>query len=175
MVHDPKILILDEPVTGLDPNQIVEIRNLIRDLKGSRTIILSTHILPEVSVVCDRVLIIHHGRVAAEGGVDTLASDYHSDKVIRISALGSGEEIKNGLLSVPGVKEVNTTMSERDSEVHLEIKVKGGTEIRSELAAAVSTSNGRLTELFQEKATLEELFVKIVGGEHPRMKEEANL
>ena len=175
LVNDPPVLILDEPTSGLDPSQIVEIRNLIRDLKGSRTIILSTHILPEVSVVCDRVLIIHHGSVAAEGGVETLASDFHSDKVIRISALGSDEEIKNGLLSVPGVKEVNTKMADRDGEVHLEIKVKGGTEIRSELAAAVSAANGRLTELFQEKATLEELFVKIVGGERPRLQEEAHV
>ncbi len=175
LVNDPPVLILDEPTTGLDPSQIVEIRNLIRDLRGSRTIILSTHILPEVSVICDRVLIIHHGRVAAEGGVETLTSDIHSDKVIRISALGPGEEIKNGLLSVPGVKEVNTKMSERDGEVHLELKVKGGTEIRSELAAAVSASNGRLTELFQEKATLEELFVKIVGGERQRTQEETHV
>ncbi|MBI2177155.1 MAG: ABC transporter ATP-binding protein, partial [Candidatus Tectomicrobia bacterium] len=109
LVNDPPVLILDEPTSGLDPAQIIEIRNLIRSLRGSRTIVLSTHILPEVSMVCDRVVIIHQGRVAAEGPIDALATDVQAEEIIRVSAVGGAEALQGKLSAVPGVRQVRRT------------------------------------------------------------------
>lgn len=84
MIHDPEILILDEPTTGLDPNQIVEIRKLIRELGKAKTVILSTHILPEVEATCDRILIINNGKIVANGSADTLRKQAHGEEVLRV-------------------------------------------------------------------------------------------
>jgi ABC-2 type transport system ATP-binding protein len=167
LVNDPPILILDEPTSGLDPAQIIDIRNLIRGLKGSRTIILSTHILPEVNLICDRVVVIHQGRLAAEGALDTLSSDMQKDEITNVSAIGSAEALKSRLSAVEGVLSVDP----RDDgpatagEVRFQVHSERGREIRPALAGAVSDAGGQLIELHQTRLTLEELFVKIIGGE----------
>ncbi len=166
LVNDPPVLILDEPTSGLDPAQIIEIRNLIRGLKGSRTIILSTHILPEVNLVCDRVVIIHHGRLAAEGALDTLASDVQKDEIVRVSAIGSADSVRSRLSAVEGVQSVNAQEDGPGGEVRFDVHAERGREIRPALAAAVSDAGAQLTELHQARLTLEDLFVKIIGGEH---------
>lgn len=84
LIHDPEILILDEPTTGLDPNQIIEIRQLIRDIGKEKTVILSTHILPEVEATCDRILIIHRGKIVVDGTADTLRKQAQGQQVLRI-------------------------------------------------------------------------------------------
>lgn len=89
MIHDPEILILDEPTTGLDPNQIVEIRNLIRELGQEKTVILSTHILPEVEATCDRILIINNGRIVADGTASTLRQQAQGQSAVRVRAEGA--------------------------------------------------------------------------------------
>ncbi len=173
LVSDPPVLILDEPTSGLDPAQIIEIRNLIRGLKGSRTIILSTHILPEVSMVCDRVVIIHHGRVAAEGSLAALASDVQGEAVVRVSALGAPEPLRGRLAAVAGVKKVSL-LGSSNGEARFEVRAEHGREIRPDLAAAVAAASGRLTELREERLTLEDLFVKIVSGERKAEEEAAH-
>lgn len=165
MVNDPPVLILDEPTSGLDPAQIVEIRNLISELKGSRTLILSTHILPEVNMVCDRVVIIHHGKVAAEGALDTLAANMQEDSIIRVSAIGGADALPGKMRAVPGVGRVELLGRSAGEEAHFEAHAKGGADIRSDLAAAVFASGGKLTEIRQVRLTLEDLFVRIVSGE----------
>ncbi|MDA1000168.1 MAG: ATP-binding cassette domain-containing protein [bacterium] len=170
LVSDPPVLILDEPTSGLDPAQIVEIRNLVRTLKGERTIILSTHILPEVSMVCDRVVIIHHGRLAAEGSIDMLRTDKSGAKGVRISALGDGPAIRRALEGVAGVRTVEERAAS-GAEVSYSVRVEGDRELRPELAAAASSAGGRLTELAREEQTLEELFVRIVSGERTGQEE----
>jgi len=165
LVNDPPVLILDEPTSGLDPAQIIDIRNLIRGLKGSRTIILCTHILPEVNLVCDRVIVIHHGRIAAEGALDTLASDIQKDEIINVSAMGSADALRSGLSAVEGVQSVKTGDDGPGGEVRFEVHAERGREIRPALAAAVSGAGGQLIELHRTRLTLEDLFVKIIGGE----------
>jgi ABC-2 type transport system ATP-binding protein len=88
MIHDPEILILDEPTTGLDPNQIVEIRKLIRDLGKEKTVILSTHILPEVEATCDRILIINKGKIVADGTAENLRKQSAGQEIVKIKRLG---------------------------------------------------------------------------------------
>jgi len=167
LVNDPPVLILDEPTSGLDPAQIVEIRNLIRGLKGSRTIILSTHILPEVSMVCDRVVIIHRGRMAAEGALDALTRQLQGEEILRVSVMGPGEAVRAGIAGVRGVRRVEHIGGAGDGEVHFEVHAEPGVEIRPEVAAAVAAASGRLTELHRTSLTLEDLFVQIVSRERP--------
>ena len=175
LVNDPHILIMDEPTSGLDPAQIIEIRDLIRGLKGNHTIILSTHILPEVNVICDRVVVIHQGRIAAEGALDALAAGVEDEETIRVSALGPAEAIRSGLASVSGVRDVSLKEDEAGEEVHLEISAEKGRDVRPDLVAAVSAAGGRLTELYRERITLEDTFVKIIGGESRSGKEAAHV
>ncbi|HRJ16696.1 MAG TPA: gliding motility-associated ABC transporter ATP-binding subunit GldA, partial [Saprospiraceae bacterium] len=108
MIHDPEILILDEPTTGLDPNQIVEIRKLIRDIGKEKTVILSTHILPEVEATCDRILIINRGNIAADGTADMLRKQAQGRQVlhVRIEGTSSSEEMLRALQPLPGVEAV---------------------------------------------------------------------
>lgn len=106
MIHDPEVLILDEPTTGLDPNQIVEIRNLIKELGKEKTVILSSHILSEVEATCDRILIINKGRIVADGSADTLRQQAQGREVLTVQIEGSGDEEKAllGLSEVESVK-----------------------------------------------------------------------
>jgi ABC-2 type transport system ATP-binding protein len=107
MIHDPEILILDEPTTGLDPNQIVEIRELIKNLGKAKTVILSTHILPEVEATCDRILIINNGKIVADGTADTLRKQAQGQQILHSRILGASyAEISQKLLALPTVREV---------------------------------------------------------------------
>ena len=174
MVNDPPVLILDEPTSGLDPAQIVEIRNLISELKGNRTLILSTHILPEVNMVCDRVVIIHQGRVAAEGALDALAANLQADSTIRVSAIGAANALSGKMKTVRGVERVELLGTSQGQESHFEVSSTGGGDIRSDLVAAVSAADGKLTEIRQVRLTLEDLFVRIVSGEQKHDEETVN-
>lgn len=174
MVNDPPVLILDEPTSGLDPAQIVEIRNLISELKGNRTLILSTHILPEVNMVCDRVVIIHQGQIAAEGALDSLAANMQADSTIRISAIGAAGALSDKMNTISGVERVELLGTSMGEEAHFEVHAKGGDDIRSDLVAAVIAAEGKLTEIRQVRLTLEDLFVRIVSGEHKHDEETVN-
>jgi len=104
MIHDPEILILDEPTTGLDPNQIVEIRELIRQLGKEKTVILSTHILPEVEATCDRILIINRGQIVADGTADTLRKQAQGQQVLRARIEGAGAmDVQKALQQLPSI------------------------------------------------------------------------
>lgn len=112
MIHDPEILILDEPTTGLDPNQIVEIRQLIKDIGKQKTVILSTHILPEVEATCDRILIIDQGKIVADGTADSLRKQAQGQQILRVRIIGAAvADISESLKNLSGVKEADVTNS----------------------------------------------------------------
>jgi ABC-2 type transport system ATP-binding protein len=168
LVNDPPVMLLDEPTSGLDPAQIVEIRNLIKDLKGNRTIMLSTHILPEVNMVCDRVVIIHQGRLAASGELDSLADSMNEKNRTFLSVLGQEDNFSNVLKEIDGVENVRLR-GMKNGEVHYE--VDSAKDLRASLASAVYEKSGKLTEIRKESITLEEIFVKIVSGETGSVEE----
>ncbi len=162
LLGDPQVLILDEPTVGLDPNQIREIRALIRGLGGKRTVIISTHILPEVEMVCDHLVLIHEGRVALTGSLEEITRAA-AGRLIHLEASGEGGKIKEALERVTGVKSVSR--SDRGEGSAFEIESLPGRDVRRELASAVADAGGGLLELRGNKASIEDVFVRITTRE----------
>ena len=168
LLNDPPILILDEPTTGLDPAQIVEIRELIRNLGGNRTVLLSTHILPEVSQVCQRVIIINKGRIVAEGTPESLSGRLQRQKGLRSSIWVDGPppQVKEKLLQVEGVSKVEET----DREGEFVVESVFDENIRPIMARMVVESDWGLKELRSKDVSLEEVFVQLVTEEEEDME-----
>jgi ABC-2 type transport system ATP-binding protein len=157
LVHEPDILILDEPTASLDPIQIREVRALIRELGDRHTILLSTHIMSEVEAVCSRVLIIERGKLA----VDDTLSHLRSDNAILLEARGPAEAIRRALESAPQVARVSVTR--RDGEIAtFEIQGTDGADLRETLAARVVQNGWALRRLELRRATLEDRFIQAV-------------
>jgi len=165
LIHDPDILVLDEPTVGLDPNQIVEIRELIRTIGREKTVLLSSHILPEVEATCQRVLIIHNGRIVGQGTPSELAARARGGDVVRMEVRGPRDEVAGALSSLPGVEGCDIGEEESDGAVKIQVRCEPGTDRREELAAAVAGRGWGLRELHYEKVTLEEVFHELTGGE----------
>lgn len=154
MIHDPKVLILDEPTTGLDPNQIVEIRNLIKEISKDKTVIFSTHIMQEVQAICDKVLIVNKGNVVAYNNVKELSASNQENVVIKVSF---EEEIDTSLLEMlEWVEQVENTGSGT-----YKIRTTSQEDKRSELFAIVAEQKWKLIELSVESTSLEEVFQKL--------------
>jgi len=156
MIHDPKILILDEPTTGLDPNQIVEIRELIRQLGQQKTVILSTHILPEVEATCDRILIINHGKIVADGTSATLRKQAQGKEVLRVRIEdGDSETVFNALQNIYTTELVDIL----DKDNHL-FEVQSVTDMSSkrEVFQLCAKNNWVLTEMTPLETKLEDIF-----------------
>jgi ABC-2 type transport system ATP-binding protein len=163
MIHDPEILILDEPTSGLDPNQIIEIRNLIREIGKRKTIILSTHILPEVEATCDRVIIIDRGNIVADDRTENLKDKSEGEKQILISVSGADyPALSRELSKLAGV----TGVAEVAGSEHVSARVTAGAaaEIRPDIFRMVSTNNWILYEMTQEHRSLERVFRELTGG-----------
>ena len=163
LIHDPRILILDEPTIGLDPVQIIEIRKLIKSLADEHTVILSTHILPEVASTCSRVIIIHRGSIVAEDTVENLADGLRNTNNIKIRI--KTPPLKKDLFiselrKIQGVIDIHSK-----SENEFTIKTPGEIDIRDRIAFAVTTGGQGLLELTLEKITLEDVFVKLTTTE----------
>jgi len=156
LVHDPDVLILDEPTIGLDPRQIIEVRELIKELAGQHTILLSTHILPEVEQVCSRVLIIHRGKLVAEDTPENLGKRLRGVERIGLQVAGDGTALKRTLAAVPGVLSVEAKDAGR-----YEVSVAPGTDVRAKLAAAVVHGGWELLELAPIGMSLEEIFLQL--------------
>ncbi len=161
LLNDPSILILDEPTTGLDPAQIVEIRDLIRDLGGQRTVLLSSHILPEVSQVCKRVIIVNQGRIIAEDTPESLTEQIQKGRRTVLSVDGPGPDVKQKLLSLRGVSRVEET----DQEGTFLVESVSSENIRPMMAKAVVESNWGLREMRSKDLSLEDIFIKLVTEE----------
>ena len=164
LLHNPDVLILDEPTAGLDPKQIIETRELIKALAGDHTIILSTHILPEVSQTCQRVVIISRGKVVAVDTPTNLTRRLTGAESMYIQVDGAGEEGQAALESVPGVTRV--TLAERhDGLAGFEVEAEAGRDVRRDLARAVVGAGWGLLELRPVRMSLEDIFLQLTTDE----------
>ena len=164
ILHNPDVLILDEPTAGLDPKQIIETRELIKSLAGDHTIILSTHILPEVSQTCERVVIIHRGRVVAEGTPDDLTARLRSTETISLQIDTSGADPTSALMAIDGVTGVRLN-SDLASVVGAEVETVQGRDLRRDLAHTVVTNGWGLLELRSIRMSLEDIFLHLTTEE----------
>ncbi|HVA23379.1 MAG TPA: ABC transporter ATP-binding protein [Chloroflexota bacterium] len=163
LIHDPEVLILDEPTSGLDPKQINETRQLIKGLGGKHTVILSTHILPEVGMTCGRVVIISDGRVAAEDTPENLTKRLQGRDRIQLEARAPRQELLTVLRAVPGVTHVSA--QEGEGQVRCEVEGSGKQDIRGQLASAVVGKGWSLLELRAASMSLEEIFLQLTTRE----------
>ncbi|MFQ5645400.1 MAG: ATP-binding cassette domain-containing protein [bacterium] len=160
LVHNPKVLILDEPTIGLDPNQIINIRNTIRDLKNEHTIILSSHILSEVSMTCDRALIIDRGSVVAMDTPDKLSTQMEGDNLLAfIRCSGKEEAVMEALKTVKGVDKVD-----REKDGYL-VNIKADQGNLEDLPRLIIARNWDLREFSPQRLSLEDVFIKLTGSE----------
>lgn len=156
MIHDPAVLILDEPTTGLDPNQIVEIRKLIRELGREKTVILSTHILPEVEATCDRILIINKGKIVADGTADTLRRQATGVELLKIRIEdGTTDEILEALSTLPPV---DKAMVMDAAENRFEVQAKAGASCKRDVFRLCVERGWILSELIPVETRLEDIF-----------------
>jgi ABC-2 type transport system ATP-binding protein len=164
LLAEPDLLILDEPTIGLDPVQIRQVRQLIKDLGKRHTILLSTHILPEVEMTCNRVIIIHRGRILASDTPDSLTRKLNAGGVIQVEVRGPGSEVQARLRAVEDVESVEAKQLE-DGFVQVNLTPKPGTDPREKVYQAVASSRWTLRELTRSRTTLEDIFVQITREE----------
>jgi len=164
LVHQPAVLILDEPTVGLDPAQIIRIREAIRRLGRERAVLLSTHILPEVDAVCDRVLIIDRGRIVAEGTAAELRGRLAGAPVVRASFSGA-VDAREALANVPGVAAVS--QESVDGETRVRLECAAGADPREDIFRTAVTHGWVLRELVREALSLEDVFVRLTQHEEP--------
>ena len=163
LVHDPKILILDEPTIGLDPNQIRQIRGVIKGLGQKHTVLLSTHILPEVEMVCDRVMIINKGKIVAMDTPANLMRQLKTGSNLVLEIRGDGEKIKNSLSKVDTVQSVSYKKKDDANEFH--INGNGEKDIREDVFNCIVKDNYILREMKRQTITLEEIFHQVTTKE----------
>ena len=164
LIHEPEVLVLDEPTAGLDPKQIIETRQLIRELAGNHTIVLSTHILPEVAQTCKKVVIINKGRIVAVDTPEGLTEKMHGAMSIYVQAQGPAADIQRSLQSVGGVTRVNVADS-KDGMGIFEVDSEKGSDVRKELASAIVRGGWGLLELRPMRVSLEDVFVSLMTEE----------
>ncbi|MEO7273993.1 MAG: ABC transporter ATP-binding protein [Vicinamibacterales bacterium] len=165
LIHNPEVLILDEPTAGLDPKQIMETRDLIRGLAGDHTIILSTHILPEVAQTCQRVVIINRGRVVAVDTPDALTARLMGAETMYVQVDAGSDEPGPTLAQIPGVTRVS--VAEGPAGGGFEVESDRGTDVRREIARAVVTRGWGLLELRPMRMSLEDVFLQVTTDETP--------
>jgi ABC-2 type transport system ATP-binding protein len=166
LIHNPDVLILDEPTAGLDPKQIIETRQLIKELAGDHTIILSTHILPEVSQTCQRVVIINKGKVVAVDTPENLTARLRGSETMYVQIDAPGAEAGSVLAQLPGVTRV-VEADRREGAAGYEVESEHGLDIRRDLARAVVTNGWGLLELRPMRLSLEQIFLSLTTEEVP--------
>lgn len=160
LVHDPQVVILDEPTIGIDPQQVIEVRDSVRQLGQNHTVLFSTHILSEAEQVCDRVVIINKGHIIAQGNPVSLRKQLQADGHLYIQISGANEATaRKLLLSLSGVKDIQVQAE------GFHVQVRGNKDIRGEIAEKVVQAGYRLLELRPVAMTLEDIFLDLVGKE----------
>ncbi len=159
LIHDPAVLILDEPTVGLDPAQIKEIRELIKSLRGERTILLSTHMLAEVTQICDGVAIINRGKLVACGSLAELTSSFKENERTLVKLKITGKSIANLLQNLPGVKSVSLTQE------GILVDWNPNQDPRDEIARIIAENKLGLIEIRPKTMSLEDLYLKAISGE----------
>ncbi|MCE5251864.1 ABC transporter ATP-binding protein [bacterium] len=158
MIHEPDILILDEPTVGLDPNQIVEIRNLIRKVGKEKTVILSTHILSEVEATCDRVVIISSGEIVADGTTDSLRSQMTGQSVLHLELKGDVPDAADVFSGLGNVATVSTMSGKNGGTVEFDIGIRGDRDIREDVFRTAVAKGWTILEMHLQENNLEDVF-----------------
>ena len=166
LVGNPKVLILDEPTVGLDPQQIIDIRTLIKRLGKNHTVILSSHILPEVQAVCDRIVVIAHGNVVANDRTEVLAKNLSTDHRLVIRTEGKTEEVIKLLETIPGMERVKVSREAEPGVFEYYLEAKEGKDLRREVSRKLSSRNFPVLMMKSGELTLEEIFLKLTTGDH---------
>ena len=161
----PKVLILDEPTVGLDPQQIIEIRTLIRDLARQHTVILSSHILSEVQEVCDHLLIIHHGRKVAAGAPEEQERTLAGAPALEVTLLTDGERGRALLAPLPGLAALTPLPSREEGAVRFRLEPQEGVDLRLAVFSACAQQQVPLLELRRDAMTLEQMFLKLTSDD----------
>jgi ABC-2 type transport system ATP-binding protein len=168
LLHNPPVLILDEPTVGLDPTQIRETRKLVKDLGGDHTVMLSTHILPEVEAVCDRAIIIAGGKIVAEGSPEELRASRRLQARVLVECRGPLKDVETALSRVSGVGHIEVTNGDSHGDgkyVVAAIRPKEAYDVREEVARTVIQNGWPLREIRLEHATLEEFFIQVTANQ----------
>jgi ABC-2 type transport system ATP-binding protein len=162
LVHDPDLLILDEPTIGLDPNQIRQVRELIKNLGGKRTVLISTHILPEVEIMCSRVIVIHKGQIRASDTAENLLKNHRAAGSMRVEAKAD-ETAAATLAQVPGVKDVAV---ERDGDWSIfQLRLEANADPSEEVMRLANSQHWTVRELTRRRPTLEDVFVELTHAD----------
>lgn len=163
LVHDPELLILDEPTIGLDPNQIRQVRELIKNLGGKRTVLISTHILPEVEIMCSRVIVIHKGKIRASDTADNLLKNQRTAGSMRIEAKVGNDNAAAELMKLPGVKDVTT---EKDGDYTIfQVRLEANADPSEEVMRLAANKQWAVRELTRRRTTLEDVFVELTHAD----------
>jgi len=175
IVHNPDVVILDEPTVGLDPKQIIEVRKLIKGLAGEHTIILSTHILPEASQTCDRVVIINRGRIAAVDTPENLTTQLKGSERVQMEVRGDEDALRAAIEQVEGVTKVEIGSIENSDHLKAIVESEPGIDLRCKLAAAVFGKGLELYELKAVSLSLEDIFLQLTTEEASSARETATV
>ncbi len=164
ILGDPEVIILDEPTVGLDPAQIVEIRNVIKSLAGEHTVIFSSHILSEVSEICNRILIISGGKIVAENTPENLEAGIVSNDVINVSVKGSTENIKKAICGIEAVISYSVESSD-DDKTDIVIECTKDASVAADISKALFENECYILKLEEKKASLEDVFMELIGSD----------
>jgi ABC-2 type transport system ATP-binding protein len=162
LTGNPEVLILDEPTVGLDPKQIIEIRNVIKNLGKNRTIILSTHILQEVSAICERVLVINNGQIAADDRPERLSSLITGDRKLTVRIAGPQDAVKKVLRDIDGVQYADATVQAEQGAYDFLVEAKPNVDIRKPMFSALAKAGFPILQLKSMDLSLEDIFMQLV-------------
>lgn len=163
LVHDPDLLILDEPTIGLDPNQIRQVRELIKNLGGKRTVLISTHILPEVEIMCSRVIVIHKGKIRASDTAENLLKNQRTAGSMRLEAKVGTDNATAELQRIPGVKDVT---ADQDGDYGIfQLRLEANTDPSEEVMQLAANRRWSVREITRRRPTLEDVFVELTHSD----------
>ena len=163
LAGDPDVLILDEPTAGLDPKQITEFRDLIRALSKNHTIIISSHIMQEIQAVCDKVIIINHGRIIATDTPEALSQRIMRNNKLELRIKGPRTEIVNGLKEIPGITSVDITRIREEGSIDLQVETEEEADVREQVFELCSSNHFPILLMNVSEMTLEDIFLQITG------------
>ena len=173
LIGNPEVLVLDEPTVGLDPKQIIEIRNLIKDLGKKHTVILSSHILPEVSAVCDRIVIISKGKIVAVDTTENLSRQFSKSTKFRLSVEGPSKEILQKLRLIPGVRSASIVGEKVSGISSMDLQSEPDADVRKQVFFEMARNSWPIVEMRSMDPTLEEIFLQVTAGTPAIEKEDA--
>ena len=165
MIGNPQVLILDEPTVGLDPKQIIEIRTLIKELGERHTVILSSHILPEVQAVCDRIIVINKGKLVADDTPDNLSRNLSSDHKLRMRIEGPDKEVKRLLKNIPGMLSVDVLGERENGVFEYDIEGEPNSDLRREIFKRLAAREWAILGMRSSEMTLEDIFLQLTSDE----------